>query len=280
MKWEDPLEVSMFGVLSVRDGERLLQGRSLGGAKPRGLLEVLLLARGSPVTKDALTDALWGSADRLPRDPFRTLEHYVSVLRHRLSPDAPGARSLIVTAPNSYRFDPAGDVVIDLDRFDALTSRADATDEPATRRALLEEAVELATGDLLEDSPYAPWTQTDRHVYRERVARCHIRLAGDDLLDGNVHGALRHGEAALRFAPICEQAYRLVMAANYELGCDDMARSAFRRCRDTLVEVVDADPTSETAAAAAAIDAGAPASEVTAMCVPAVGRAAERHHRR
>lgn len=260
------MKISMFGVLSVVDEGRTLQGRAIGGAKPRGLLELLLLARGRPVMKDALAEALWGAGPDSPRDPQRTLEHYICVLRHRLCADPERARLVFATGPNSYRIDPEH-VSIDLDRFDMLVRCAERG-EPGERRGLLTEAVAIADDDLLADSVYASWAQVDRDLYRDRVARAHLWLVNDHLLDGDMHLAIRHSEEALRFAPYSERAFRLLMVANYALGLDDMARSTFRRCRHVLATGLNLDPTSETVSVAAAIDAGAPIAELVAMGSP------------
>jgi DNA-binding SARP family transcriptional activator len=257
------MRISMFGVLSVHDRGRTLQGRAIGGAKPRGLLELLLLARGRPVMKEALAEALWPDGVDVPRDPIRTLEQYICVLRGRLCSDQEQARLVFATGSNSYRIDPAH-VDIDVDHFDRLVRTAEHSDA-AARRTLLTEAVSLARADLLADSMYASWAAIDRDLYRDRVARAHLWLASDYLQQGDMHVAIRHAEEAIRFAPYSERAYRSLMVANYGLGLDDMARSAYRRCRAALAAGVDLDPTSETVAVAAAIDAGAPLGELMAM---------------
>jgi DNA-binding SARP family transcriptional activator len=262
------MKVRMFGVLAVECGGTLHEGRAIGGAKARGLLEILLLARGRPVTKDALAAALWDGRNAPPVDAFRTLEHYVCVLRNRLCSDRDRARAVLVTGPNSYRINT--DLIdLDLDRFDALLLEAEQAC-PTERRSLLGRAVALAHGDLLEDSPFAAWAEADRYRYRDRLARSHLWLAGDLLADGDMHVVLRHCEAALQYAPYSEQAYRLQMVANYALGCSDMARSTFHRCRRVLADALDLDPTSDTVAIAAAIDGGAPVSELVSMLSPAL----------
>ena len=257
------MRISMFGVLSVHDQGRTVQGKAIGGSKPRGLLELLLLARGRPVMKEALADALWPQGHDVPRDPIRTLEQYVCVLRQRLCSDQERARLVFATGPNSYRID-TEQVDVDIDHFDLLVRTAEQSDTTA-RRALLSEAVGIARADLLADSMYASWASVDRDLYRDRVARAHLWLASSYLQEGDLHLAIRHAEEAIRFAPFSERAYRSLMVANYGLGLDDMARSAFRRCRAALATGVDLDLTSETVAVFAAIDAGAPFGELIAM---------------
>jgi DNA-binding SARP family transcriptional activator len=261
------MPVQMFGVLSIDCHGVLLQGRDLGGTKRRAILELLLLARGRPVTKDALAQALWDGHPNPPRDANRTLEQYVCWLRARLCVDREQARVVILTGTNSYRLNP-DHFVIDLDRFDRLLLEAEHA-EPVRRRSVLQEAVELARGDVLEDAPFAPWAENDRYLYRDRIARSHVWLAGDLLAHGDVRAALRHAEEAQRFAVHCEHAIRLQMVAYHALGLSDMARTTFHRCRAELADVLGVDPTSATIDVASAIDAGTPAAELVASLVAA-----------
>ena len=255
------VEIAMFGALTLRDGERRIRASDLGGTKPRGILELLLLARGHAVSKDYLAECLWPV--KAPRNVAGTLETYISVLRQRLFNDRARARPVIVTTPNAYMVD-VEFVDFDLDRFDTLLLLAERAVNVHDRRRLLTEAVAIGHSDLLEDSPYAPWAHAERLVYRDRVARAHLAIARDDLACGDSSAALRHSDHALRFAPYSEQAFRLIMAANYALGHDDMARATFARCRVLLADELGVDPTTETHIVSTAIDAGAPVNEVVA----------------
>lgn len=254
------MNVRLFGPLQVIDGERQLRGSEIGGAKPRGLLELLVLARGRTVSKDQLADALWGAEP--PRNVAGTLEHYVCVLRRRLFADQQFARRVLATEPGAYRFDTSL-VELDLDEFDRVVLQAEHADD-ARRRHLLNQAVEIARLDLLDDAPYAPWAQGERDLYRGRVARAHLWLARDCVAAGNHPGAVRHAEATLRVTPYSEEAFRTIMVADHALGHADLARLTFLRCRQVLGDALGVDPTTETERVAAAIDTGMPATELVA----------------
>ncbi len=165
-------------------------------------------------------------ASNPPNNVAGTIEQYVSLLRRRLFDEAALSKRAIVTEPQAYRID-TGEVRVDLDRFDSMILRAEHADV-VTRRALLNDAVALAHGDLLEDAPYAPWAQWDRHVYRGRISRAHLALAHDSMMVGHYAAAVRHSEAALRFAPYSEQAFQAIMVSNYALGHTDQARHDVR----------------------------------------------------
>ena len=107
----------MFGPLEVTLAHRTVGARRFGGIKPRQLLEVLLLERGRPVSKDHIADCLWGQ--RLPVSAAATIETYVSQLRRIVG------RQVSHTEAGGYRV-PAAAVDTDLDSFDALVRRAAA----------------------------------------------------------------------------------------------------------------------------------------------------------
>ncbi len=250
--------VSLLGPLVVTTGERVLRGRDFGGAKPRGVLALLLLARGKSVDKDVLADALWDTAP--PKDVPGTIEQYVSFLRRRLSDVSSTApKRVIVTEAHAYRLD-TSEISVDLDRFDSLLVRAEHADVTA-RRDLLSEAVALAAGDLLQDEPYAPWVQWERNVYQGRISRAHMAIAHDSVMVGHYVSAVRHSEEALRFAPYSEHAFQTIMISNYALGRGDLARNAFVSCCEAA-ESLDVNPSAEAVDIAAAIDAGRPPSEL------------------
>ncbi len=233
--------VTMFGPFAVEADGRRLSSRDFGGLKPKRIFEILLLARGRPVSKDRLADLVWG--ERLPQNVSGTLETYISVLRRRLSSDGGGHR-VIVTEPEAYRVS-MSQIMLDLDGFDALLAQAQET-EPGSRRACLEQALALAKGDLLEDEPYADWAEEPRARYRESLLQARLEAAEAALAEQDYQGALAHAEAATAIDPLCERAYRTSMLALYALGRQHEALRVYARCRETLCEQVGLEPMEET----------------------------------
>ena len=262
------VHVRMIGPLTIVGSDRERSGRDIGAVKTRALLELLLLSRGRPISKDELVHSLWGAGRSMPSDPFRTLEHYVCVLRASLTPDRSLGRTLLVTGTNSYLLDPES-VDVDLDRFEALLRRA-STATSARRRELLEQAVGMATDDLLADSPIPAAAVRERESHRETVAGAHLCLAAGALIAGELHRAVWHGEAALRCTPFSEHAYRLLIVAHHGLGDSDLARLTLRRCFTTLQRGLGIEPTAQTLTLVGHAQAGATLDELVAMLQPAL----------
>ncbi len=81
---------------------------------------------------------------------------------------------------------------------------------------------------------YDEWVQEERLVYNDRTTRAHLDLARDWLTEGELAPGLRHAERALSLAPYSEEAFRLIMLANYGLRHRDLVRRTYDRCRATL----------------------------------------------
>ncbi len=269
------MEFSMFGPLQVRDGDRILGPRDLGGVKPRQVLEMLLLARGHLVSTDVIAMALWAEGDE-PRNVTATLNTYVCVLRHSVFVDQARARRVIATGAGAYRL-ALDEVSVDLDRFDDLVLRA----ERAPRRERLElltAAVGLASGTVLEHARYDEWVQEDRAIYEDRVTRAHLDLALDSLAEGQRSVCLRHAEIALSRDRYSEEGYRLVMLANHGLGRHDAVRRTAGRCRTVLDRDLGVRCGPETERMLAAIEARAAEVEILRAFYPTAwdGSEAER----
>ena len=107
------MRYGVLGPLEVREGERPL---SLGGAKQRALLAVLLLNANDVVSVDRLLSELWGESP--PATALSSVHVYVSRLRRTLGPGA------IETRPPGYLIR-VGAGELDLDRFEELVARGD-----------------------------------------------------------------------------------------------------------------------------------------------------------
>ena len=234
-------QVHVLGSLRVVVDGRRLTARDFGGRKPKQLLEILVLNSGRFVPKDQLAHLLWG--DALPNSASGSLEHYVSLLRRRLSPERGAGPAVIVTGHGGYRFDPT-DAWVDLAQFDQLFDAAAGTAD----RSSMEQALALARGDLLEDEPYACWALTARCAHVQRRLQLHVAAGELALTDGDLWAAVTHARSAVAIDDLHEAGVRLLMTALYRGGEQAEALRAFGRLRKALVDDVGADPMPQTAA--------------------------------
>jgi DNA-binding SARP family transcriptional activator len=236
-----PARVRLFGSIHVEAGGVEIGPREFGGVKPKQIFEMLVLQRGRAVPKDRLAELLWG--DSSPRNVSATLETYIWNIRNAFGPSRLGHR-LVVTERDAYRVDP--DLLdVDVDRFDELLrERRDGR----AMRASLEEALELARGEILEDEPWADWVEPVRDRYRRDVLRCRLELADVLLADRDIQEAAALADSAMDEAPLDERAVRLAMLSRYALGRQADALETYRRCRAALDKDLGLEPTAETRA--------------------------------
>ena len=241
--------IRLFGPLAIEVDGHSLGSRDLGGTRPKRVLEILLAARGHPVPTDRLAELLW--AHELPQNAAGSLQTFVSVLRRRLVADRERARELVVTEAEAYRVD-THLVDLDLDRFDELVDRVkgEAT-HPA--RLLLEEALGLVRGEVLEDEPYAVWAEDLRAHYQGRVLTARLDAADAALAELDYAAALLHTEAAAALDRFSERAHRIAMLTLYALGRPHDALDTYRRFRTRLDEELGLEPSAEMRALESAI---------------------------
>jgi DNA-binding SARP family transcriptional activator len=235
------VEFRVLGPLEVRDNDEPL---TLGGAKQRALLAILLLNANEVVSSDRLIDELWGAG--APLTAAKSLQVHVSNLRKVLEPARERGQSgqVLVTRPPGYllKIDPDQ---LDLTRFDRLTNNgrealASGDSERAAR--LLREALSLWGGPALADIAFEPFAQAEIARLEElRVAVLEDRLQAD--LDCGRHAeVIGELERLVGAEPLRERPRGQLMLALYRSGRQAEALDAYRGARDTLVEELGIEP--------------------------------------
>ncbi|MDR6416391.1 BTAD domain-containing putative transcriptional regulator [Pseudarthrobacter sulfonivorans] len=231
------LQISVFGPLTIRRGDRELSANDLGGPKPRQVLEILLMNFGSAVSKTRIMDLLWGGNH--PAVALPTLESYVSVLRRHLQPGT-GRTGPLRTVTGGYAIDRSL-VDLDLDKFETLTKMAGQA-EPRVALALLTEALELASAPLLGDELLPAWAEEERASQAARVGLARVAAAEAALSVGEVGVAIALGGAAAKEDPLNERAWTALILGLERNGENTEALRAFERCRRVMDEELGCAP--------------------------------------
>jgi DNA-binding SARP family transcriptional activator len=220
------MRINMLGETEVVGDRGALSLRGFGGAKPRQILEILVLHRHQSMAKEQLVELLWETKG--PADPIAALESYVSVLRSKIEPGVSREDSVIVTGNGTYSLDRTR-VSVDLDEFDRLVL-ASSGQPAAIARPMLLSALALSRGPLLAHEPYAGWATQAREWYQGRVVAVTLEAAELGLQLHDVESAAHLAERATLLDPLSEGACRLVMRAHWAAG----RRSNALRCYDTF----------------------------------------------
>jgi predicted ATPase/DNA-binding SARP family transcriptional activator len=233
------LEFCLLGPLEVkRDGVVV----GLGGARPQGLLAVLLLNANRVVLTERLIDELWG--ERPPRTARAALQGYVARLRHALGE---GSTEVLVTEPGGYRLRVAPGA-FDLERFEGLlraARRAAVDGDHAVACKRLREGLSLWRGPPLADLAFE--SSAGLEVSRLEEARLDAleeRIDADLALgrDAQLVGEL---QALVAQHPLRERFRAQLMLALYRAGRQADALDAYRDARRVLVEELGIEPGSE-----------------------------------
>lgn len=225
-----------FGILGPlvvwRDGHEV----SIGAAKQRALLVLLLLRRGELVPTETLVDELWG--ERPPATAVKVVQVYVSQLRKAL-----GAR-VLESRPAGYmlRLEPGA---LDSVRFEDLLTRARGLLAGGDARGageVLREALGLWRGPALGEFAYESFARSELARLEElRLVALELRLEADLALgmEGAVVGELQALAAA---HPLRERLHGQLMIALYRSGRQAEALDVYQQLRGVLVEQLGIEP--------------------------------------
>lgn len=209
---------------------------SLGGARARALLALLLVHRNEVVPLDKIVDELWTEP---PKTAEQVVRVYVSNLRKALEPP-----QVILTRGSGYLLQVGADDV-DVDRFDALRTeghRLLAAGEVAQAAETLGEALALWRGAPLQDFAYERFAQSE-------IGRLEgLRLATlEDLFDARLasgHDAelVADLEQLVGANPLRERLRAQLMLALYRSGRQADALEVYQRGRRHLVDELGLEP--------------------------------------
>ncbi|MFD8423542.1 BTAD domain-containing putative transcriptional regulator [Streptomyces sp. NPDC059466] len=225
-----------FGVLGSIEAD--IDGRSttLGHARQRGVLAVLLADVNRPVTTDQLVDRIWG--DSAPRQAVTTLRGYLSRLRQALAATSEVA---IARQPGGYVLNVADTVTVDMHTFRLLLTRARATADDTRAAALFEQALRLWRSE-----PFAtldtPWLNALRDTLVQEQQAAQLDL-GDLRLRLGQHAVLLPGLSARAAArPLDERLAVQLILALHRSGRSAEALDHFHRTRGRLGRELGIDP--------------------------------------
>jgi DNA-binding SARP family transcriptional activator/class 3 adenylate cyclase/WD40 repeat protein/energy-coupling factor transporter ATP-binding protein EcfA2 len=257
---EHRLAFRVLGPLEVLDGDRRVD---IGGPKERLVLALLLARVNSPVSVDALMDAVWG--DRPPRTAERTVHAYVARVRRTLEPRRPRGEpsTVLETVGRGYqlRLDATQ---LDAARFAQLAKRGSGQlvsgDDAAA--STLRQALGLWRGDA-----FGEFREVEACVAEARRLE-ELRLG---LVEGRVDADLAAGqsselvgeiEALLRDEPFRERLWGQLMLALYRSGRQRDALDAYQRARGLLADELGIEPGPELRRLEAAVLAQDPSLDV------------------
>ena len=230
------MEVRVLGQFEVVvDGAPI----ELSARRPRAALAALVLHAGTPVSIDALAEAVWDG--EAPASAASVLRLYITQIRRALPPGR------LVTKPPGYRLD-LMDGELDAARFELLLAdarRALTAGNVRLARTLFARGLDLWRGDALAD------VATKRFARDEAARLDDLRLAcvegrlDADLQLGRHDDVLAELERLVVEHPLRERLRGHLMVALYRAGRQADALACYRTGRARLVDELGIEPSAE-----------------------------------
>ncbi|MDB5406180.1 MAG: Adenylate cyclase [Rhodospirillales bacterium] len=200
-------------------------------------LFALLAVNRTVHSRTVLASMLWGDRDDV--HARHSLNQCVHDLRRRID-DTP--RSLIGSDGDGLLLHRTA-LALDVDAFEEAVGEG----SPASlTRAAAIYTCDLLTGLKLGVESFDLWLSAERHRLRDLACQAMQRLAGLQLADGELDGALVSAQRAVDLDPACESAHRWLMRIYAERGDEAAAERQYRFCNAVLDREYGLAPEPET----------------------------------
>jgi predicted ATPase/DNA-binding SARP family transcriptional activator len=216
---------------------------SLGGARQRSLLAMLILASPHVVSTDRLVDGIWG--DEPPTKPIGTIQVFVHNLRKALGNlGGEAGRAVLSSSSAGYALTVPPD---DIDVFRFRQLREEAREHRARGRnkeafQALDQALGLVRGQPLADLVHAPFSGPEIAALEQDELLAREDAFDLELLLGRHRDAAPRIEELVRANPMRERLWGQLMVALYRSDRQADALSAYAEARDVLAEELGIDP--------------------------------------
>jgi DNA-binding SARP family transcriptional activator len=240
-----PLDVRLFGRFEVAmDGATV---SSWHGRLGPAVFAYLVLHRERAVSRDVLADVFW--RDVQPDAARNRVNVAIHGLRTDLRPltETP----IVVFGDNGYRLNPAIEVRVDTDAFEAdlgVAHEALQTGDIDGALVAWQRALRTYRDDLLASLPYEDWTFLRREALRVRSLDACESMVTTLFGCGRYDEAINTAERLLAIDVCREDIHRLIMIAHVRMDRPHRALRQFRLCTSQLRRELGVDPSPETVA--------------------------------
>jgi DNA-binding SARP family transcriptional activator len=237
-------EIKLFG-----PGQAYFDGKIITGFPGQQhclLFYYFLLNRHVPYTREQVATVFWG--DDSSSVALKNLRNALWRLRQAFRSVGASVDDLISIQEDCIAFLDTDSYQLDIDRFEAAArlclheSRSELSDDEVT---LLENAVELYSGDLLEGI-YEDWCLYERERLRLAFLNILIRLMDHHSRKGNYEHGLGYGKRILLLDPTRERVHRQIMLIHWLAGNRESALLQYRSCCNILQTELGLKPAQET----------------------------------
>jgi len=207
----------------------------------------LLLHRDHPQPREILASLFWGdnSTDQSKKHLRQTLWQLQSTLAREFKPTD---KSLLTVNPEWVGLESSADLWLDVAAFEAAFTPVQdlhGCDLDFEKARLLEEAVQLYQGDLLEGW-YDDWCLFERERLQNIFLAMLDKLMGHCEAHRQYETGIVHGTRILSFDHAREHTHRALMRLQYLSGNRTASLRQYERCQTALEEELGVKPAKST----------------------------------
>jgi DNA-binding SARP family transcriptional activator len=233
------LTIQGLGSMQVRlDGRPVTEPEWQSRKLVRDLFFVLL-AHPDGLIKGEIGVLLWPDAS--PAQVDLRFKNGIYRLRRALG------RDVVLFDENVYRFNWALDYEYDVEVFLEQLAQAREAPDPSEQVTAYQAAIHLYKGSYLPEME-GTWVWPERERLRQAYVEAISELAEFHLATGKYEVTLEYCQRVLALDPWLEEAHRLAMRTYATMGNRAAVARQFDRCRQALLEEINAPPSPQTEA--------------------------------
>lgn len=243
-----PLHVRLMGAFRLTRAGEVVSPEDFQRPIVIRLLQYFALHGGETLPRDRILDDLW--PDTPPDKAAVTFRSVYSRLRKVLEPyQRPKAPSrYFIVEGETYRFDPAGVVIVDAERFvetiHSLLEAAPAHDVLPLPEGFL--AILETWQPLLPELPYEEWLLAPRQRVEDTYLEACLYAARAFLARDEAEPAARWASRAVERAPWLEEGYQILMRAHARQGQRAQALKVYQQAEEALERELAVEPSELT----------------------------------
>jgi LuxR family transcriptional regulator, maltose regulon positive regulatory protein len=230
------LIIQGFGGTKVKVGEKLITMSDWQTQSVRDLF-FYFLSVDKPMTKEQIGSVFWPEIEEPSRLKMR-FKNDIYRLRRAVGNDA------ILYENDFYSFNRALDYEYDIETFEGLLYQTKLTKEPKIQIELLQKAVKLVRGKLLEDI-YSIWIEPERERINQQFLSALLELAVLLKNNNQAREALTIYQQAIEHDPTYETAYLMAMKLHMQLNDRVNAIRLYDAYTEVMKHELDLPPSEE-----------------------------------
>ena len=226
--------INLFGNLESYTTKGILRESDLKSPKICRLLAYIALSRKATIPAREIAEAVWPDEALESDNPGKNLRALIFRLRQSFS--LISGYSLIETTPTGYGFNPALNIITDLDLFEKYWDTVQRTSIVSEKVEILKRAVDLYRGGVLESAADEHWLIPKASYYSLRYQGMVSELL-KTLADGkDYHNLHRYAAQALAIDPGNGTAHYWLIYSMAQRGADELAKAQVQIAKENLTD--------------------------------------------